>query len=487
MKRLRKPFQGFSWKLTLSYTLVTVATWLVIEILFIAGVSFILIYSNVLPGAMVYVIDTFIAPRVVEYLDQPEPDIESMNQWMESAFADGITFESPENPSLSFHLGDLDQNAYLSILDQDLKQLTGFPPSGDLEANSQDPRMRDLLEAARLGEKNPEMISRISGGLMTTTVPVINDRGEVLGVILMVITYPPPGSLVQTLSLIGVSIILFTLAAGLVGTVFGFFTARGLTGRLRRVSSAANSWSKGDFSAYIQDSSSDELGQLSQQLNRMAEQLQQLLQTKEDLATLEERNRLARDLHDSVKQQVFATTMQIGAAKAVLDQDADKTRKHMDQAEQLSRQAQSELGVLLRELRPVSLNEAGLLSALEAYANDWSQQNAVELELIASDIPVIPEEIEQALFRVTQEALANISRHSQATHVNIGFSVNKSEILLAINDDGIGFDLLEASDMGMGLTSMRERMLSVGGQLAIDSQPGKGTRITASCPGLEGD
>ena len=81
---------------------------------------------------MVYAIDTFIAPRVVEYLDQPEPDIESMNLWMESAFADGITFESPENPSLSFHLGDLDQNTYLSILDQDLKQLIGFPASVDL-------------------------------------------------------------------------------------------------------------------------------------------------------------------------------------------------------------------------------------------------------------------------------------------------------------------------------------------------------------------
>jgi len=142
MNRIRKPFQGFSWKLTLSYTLVTVATWLVLEILVIAGVSFMLIYSDVIPGAMVYVTDTFIAPRVVEYLDQPEPDIESMNQWMESAFADGITFESPDNPNLSFHLGDLDQNAYLSVLDQDLKQLTGFPPSGDLEGHAQDPRMR---------------------------------------------------------------------------------------------------------------------------------------------------------------------------------------------------------------------------------------------------------------------------------------------------------------------------------------------------------
>src|SRR5210317_47870 len=106
MKHLWKPFQGLRWKLTLSYTLVTVATWLVIEIIFIGGLSFMLLYSDVIPGAMVYAMDTFIVPQVAEYLDQSEPDVESMQQWMESSFAEGITFESPENPSLSFHLGD---------------------------------------------------------------------------------------------------------------------------------------------------------------------------------------------------------------------------------------------------------------------------------------------------------------------------------------------------------------------------------------------
>jgi NarL family two-component system sensor histidine kinase LiaS len=484
MKHLWKPFQGLRWKLTLSYTLVTVATWLVIEILFIGGFSIMLIYSDVIPGAMVYAIDTFIAPQVAEYLGQPEPDIESMKQWMESSFTDGITFESPENPSLSFHLGDLDRNAYISILDQDLIQLTGFPPSGEIKVSPQDQGIPELLQAAKMGEKTPQLISRISDGFLTTAVPVSNEDGEVLGVILMVITYPPPGSFVQALLLIGVSIILFTLAAGLVGTVFGYFTARGFTGRLKRISSAANSWSRGDFSAFIQDRSEDELGQLSQQLNRMAEQLQQLLKTKEDLATLEERNRLARDLHDSVKQQVFATTMQIGAAKAMLGQDMDKTMMHMDQAEELSRQAQSELGTLIRELRPVTLSEAGFIPALREYASDWAQHNAIEVELAVSETPGMDKQVEQALFRITQEALANVSRHSQATSVKIELSGINSEIVLSISDDGIGFDMPEVSDTGMGLANMRERMRSVGGQLEIDRQPGGGTRITAK---LEGD
>jgi NarL family two-component system sensor histidine kinase LiaS len=159
----------------------------------------------------------------------------------------------------------------------------------------------------------------------------------------------------------------------------------------------------------------------------------------------------------------------------------------MDQAEQLSRQAQAELGALIRELRPVSLSASGFIPALEEYALGWSQQTAVELELDVADIPDLDGEVEQALFRVTQEALANVSRHSQAKSVNIQLLRENSEILLSIRDNGIGFEVIQASDKGMGLPNMHERMLSVGGKLDIKSEPGKGTRILASYPLLEGD
>ena len=481
MKRLRKPFQGLRWKLTLSYTLVTVATWLVIEIVIIGGVSFLLIYSNLIPSALIYAIDTFIAPQVTDYLDKPQPDIQSLTEWMESAFAEGFTFESPDNPNLTFHLGDLDQNAILIILDENLDQLTGIPASQDFETITNNRVAIELLEAAQFGEKNPEKISNISRGLLTTAVPVFGADGEVIGMILMVIAYPPPGSLTQTLSLVGVSLILFALAAGLVGTVFGFFTARGLTGRLKRFSSAAEFWSKGDFSAFIQDRSKDELSLLAQQLNRMAEQLQHLLQTRQDLATLEERNRLARDLHDSVKQQVFASTMQIGAAKTMLDQNPSAAREHLDEAEQLSRQAQSELASLIQELRPVSLSEKGLIPVLEEYVADWARQNDMEIEILVPEDGTLPIEVEQALFRVTQEALSNITRHSDAMKVEIKLRREDNEIILTISDNGKGFDISAAEDQGMGLDSMRERMAALGGSLIVESELGQGTCITARC------
>ena len=297
----------------------------------------------------------------------------------------------------------------------------------------------------------------------------------------MVITYPPPGSLTQTLSLVGLSLILFTLAAGIVGTVFGYFTARGLTGRLRRISLAANSWSQGDFSAFIQDRSTDELSQLAQQLNRMAEQLQHLLQTNQELATLEERNRLARELHDSVKQQVFASTMQIGAAKTVLDQHPETAREHLNEAEQLSRQAQSELTSLIRELRPVSLSGRGLIPALEVYVVDWSRQSDVQVKITTTEEDTLPMDVEQALFRITQEALANVSRHSEAMKVEIQLHWEENEVFLTISDNGKGFDISAAEDQGMGLHSMRERMQALGGSLVVESEPGTGTRLTARC------
>ena len=105
------------------------ATWLVIEIILIGGISFLLFYSNLIPSALIYAIDTFIAPPIAGYLDQPRPDIESLTEWMEAAFADELTFQSPEYPNLTFQLGDLDQNAILIVLDRNLNQLIGFSSS----------------------------------------------------------------------------------------------------------------------------------------------------------------------------------------------------------------------------------------------------------------------------------------------------------------------------------------------------------------------
>src|SRR5205085_12208476 len=129
------------------------------------------------------------------------------------------------------------------------------------------------------------------------------------------------------------TVTIVTVIAAIAGLVFGYLTARAITRRLKGLSVAVDEWGGGNFSALANDASEDELGQVSRQLNRMAEQLQNLLSARQKLATLEERNRLARDLHDSVKQQLFAISMQIGATKVLLKRDVNAAEARLNETE----------------------------------------------------------------------------------------------------------------------------------------------------------
>jgi NarL family two-component system sensor histidine kinase LiaS len=276
------------------------------------------------------------------------------------------------------------------------------------------------------------------------------------------------------------------VAAGLIGTLFGFLTARGLTRRIESLSFTADGWSRGDFSMMTADTSADELGQLSRRLNVMAEQLQNLLHSHQELAAIQERNRLARELHDSVKQQVFAATMQIGAAQAALPADPDSTRTHLTEAELLSRQAQDELTTLIQELRPAALEGDELAENLEQYLADWSRQSGIQARFQLKGGRPLPEIIEQALFRLAQEALSNAARHSDATVVELALTVEATVVTLSLKDDGQGFDMTAARD-GYGLKSMQERVENLGGRWQIESQPGRGAWIRAQIPIQAGD
>jgi NarL family two-component system sensor histidine kinase LiaS len=478
-----KGLRGLRWKLTLSYTVVTVATLLVVEILLLVGIGGIILRSNVLPGLLIYATETFITPQVATYLDKPQPDIESLAEWLEFAFEHGLTFQSSQNPKVLFELGDFEEDTSLIVLDRKSVPLASIPSSADQASYT---HASDLVEDALRGEDDPDRISRMSNGFLTIAVPVTSEGGDVIAVVLMNMPYPPRDALTQGISLVGGSLIFFTLIVGMIGTVFGYLTARGLTRRLNAVSRAAGSWSQGDFSAYIQDRSGDEIGQLAGQLNRMAEQLQNLLQAKEELATLEERNRLARDLHDSVKQQVFAAMMQVGAARTLLYEDPDVAKENLNKAEEFIHQAQTELNAIIRELHPVTLQDRGLVLALKEHAADWSRSNDIEIEIDVQGEQVLPLEVEQALFRVTQEALSNITRHSQASHVEIRLAWVENQVSMTISDDGVGFEVATVEGQGVGLRSMRERMEALGGSLFVESAIGNGTSLTAQVPVAEG-
>ncbi|WP_223067348.1 sensor histidine kinase [Paenibacillus caui] len=288
------------------------------------------------------------------------------------------------------------------------------------------------------------------------------------------------GVLPRAFLFIGQSLILFFLGAAIVGIAFGIVTSRSLVRRIRRILVSADRWSQGDFTTFVQDPSGDELGQLGQRLNQMARQLRLLLRTRQELATLEERNRLARELHDSVKQQMFAVSIWVNTAKSLIGQDEQTARSHLSEAESLISHTQRELSSLIQELRPVALESKDLAHALGDYLRSWQDQTGIAVDFEVSGEHRVSSSIEEAFFRIAQEALSNAARHSKATSVRV--KLECGEIAqLSISDNGCGFDARQEAREGVGLSSMRERAQGLDGDIDIRSEKGKGTVIVVRC------
>lgn len=281
---------------------------------------------------------------------------------------------------------------------------------------------------------------------------------------------------------------LIALAAGVLligvapfGALFGFLMARNLTKRLARLEKAAAAWSQGDFDVMPEESSRDEIGQLSNRLNQMAQEISQLLHHRQALTLLEERNRLASDLHDTVKQQNFATLMQIRAAKNRVTQisDSEAALRYLDSAETLLKQSQQDLEGVIGELRPTQLEGIGLTVALRQFSDEWSARTHITTQINVSGEHPISLAAQEALYRLTQEAFSNIARHSNASHVVVELNYTPQCVKLTIEDDGQGFDPERVAN-GFGLSTMRQRMTAVGGNLIITSD--KGVVILAEIP-----
>lgn len=206
-------------------------------------------------------------------------------------------------------------------------------------------------------------------------------------------------------------------------------------------------------------------------------ELQATQQKLRDLAVVEERNRLARDLHDSVKQQVFAISMQLSAARTALS-ESDKAYTPVTEAERLAQQAGAELSTLISALRPPKLENKTLTTAISEHVEEWSRQNKIEIDMAMDSKISMNVQNEQVLFRVLQEALANVARHSEASQVRVTLKAEKDDVILIIEDNGIGFDP-KGITKGVGLDSMKERLAAVNGELEVSSLGSQGTRVTA--------
>ena len=475
IQRIVSPFRRLQWKLTFSYTLITVATIFVIELI-LFSIAFLYIGSN--ETQLVATAAYNQAQQASPYFSQGKPNATSITAFLHGLETanDNPIFNSPVTfltivdaqghviASIGTHSTSSDAALYAQLSTRDTANLQSAlsVKTSDKALSYQTPTMTETAVASIVGTD-----SQIYGALLVRRV-----LPNVWQIYLSILPFLPQ------------SIVPLTLFAAIPGAIFGFITAHSLTKRLKRLSLVADTWSQGDFSVVARDTSGDELGQLTRRFNTMAEQLQHLLETRQQLATLEERNRLARDLHDSVKQQIFAISMQVGAVKVLLGRDLGAAKRRLDETETLVHQAQQELTTLIKELRPVALEGKGLVEALRELIEPWMQQTGIIAKLQIEGQQTLPLTVEEALFRVAQEALSNVARHSHATLVQIKLSIVDDIVTLTIDDNGQGFDNSQPDGHGVGLLSMQERMQAFGGDMRVESSPGKGTHVTAYCEKL---
>jgi signal transduction histidine kinase len=210
-----------------------------------------------------------------------------------------------------------------------------------------------------------------------------------------------------------------------------------------------------------------------------------LQQQIREAAAQEERNRLARDLHDSIKQQIFSMSVSAAAVAARWEQDSQGARAALADVQQSAQAAMVEMNAMLQQLRPAPLETMGLVAALREQCEALGYRTGATVSTSFCELPDdewLPLGAQTGLFRIAQEALANVARHARADQVHLRLDIlAEGAIQLTIEDDGQGFDS-SAGAPGMGLRNMRERATALGGQVTIHSRLGEGTTVRAMLP-----
>ncbi|MFE8700263.1 histidine kinase [Cytobacillus sp. FJAT-54145] len=280
------------------------------------------------------------------------------------------------------------------------------------------------------------------------------------------------------------------------GAYFGIKGSYLIKGRLSDILLFVSALRSGRHTERLPSYEKDEIGLITEELNQLADYIQEqvnsiqrladektsLSQTAHTAAVMEERQRLARDLHDVVSQQLFALSMMSSATLRMFEVDRDRAKKQLEEISEIAAKAQGEMRALLLHLRPIQLSDDSLCDGVIKLIQELKAKTNLDFQASIDEIEHVTKATEEHLFRIIQEALSNILRHADASKVKVTLTEMENYIYLFISDNGKGFDPQIERIASYGLKTMRERCEEIGGIFKIRSKEKEGTYIDIRIP-----
>ena len=298
------------------------------------------------------------------------------------------------------------------------------------------------------------------------------------------------------------SIFVFILFYIVLGVIIAFYTgfksSDSIKETLDSISVLITQFANGNYQSSMYINKDSEFSRIAMELNTLGEKLQnqvkslqrmadeksEFAKTAHKSAVIEERQRLARDLHDAVSQQLFALTMMSEAAVKQIDKNPTIAKEQMEDVAKAALQSQTEMRALLLHLRPVHLSGDSLSTGIQKLITELKQKSKINFQVSIPDELSLSNTIEEHVFRIVQESVSNILRHANATEVTLNISRRKEELFIHIRDNGKGFDISNHADRktSYGLKTMRERSEELGGTFTVRSNVDEGTYIDIRIP-----
>lgn len=360
------------------------------------------------------------------------------------------------------------------------------------------PRNTQLIANALKGVSGPHTDMTPTGGTVSAVQTVWNKSHQPIGAVYIQTPFVEngyPNLFGIVLSLVGggialvMSSMLLLIVIAPIGALFGFITTRKLIQRLRNLVTATTLFANGNYAQRVAVTHNDEVSQLEQQFNRMAEQLAVSTAKRQELAEqnarLAERSRISRELHDAISQDLFSLRMLAGGLQTAVPKDSPLSPQ-ITTLEQTTTNMIREMRALLLELRPTQLEHGSLAETLECLAATYSTRLGITVTTHISPVS-LPAKEEDTLLRIAQETLANAARHSNATTITLCLVPRGSTIEFTVTDNGKGFRSDEQkAQHGLGLRLMQERVHELHGTFMLQSEPCQGTQISVSIPHTSG-